>query len=272
MALFTAEKETTALKRRLEGKVAFITGAGSGIGKAAAIKLAGEGAKVCLADLKENNAEKVERAIREAAGEALVADTDVSDPMRVEEAVRAAVDKFGKIDIVFANAGINGTIAPIEDLTAEQWNQTLTTNLYGTFYAVKYAIPHMKKQGGSIIVTSSINGSRVFSFFGAAAYATSKAGQIAFAKMAALELARYKIRVNVICPGAIKTDIGENTRTTDAVKKITIPVKYPEGNQPLEHEAGSPEQVADLVAFLASDESSHITGTEIYIDGAESLL
>ncbi|WP_199623012.1 SDR family oxidoreductase [Paenibacillus alkalitolerans] len=272
MALFTAEKQPVAAKRRLEGKTAFVTGAGSGIGKAAAMKLAGEGAKVCLVDLKENNAEKVERAIREANGEALVTDTDISDPKRVEEAVRAAADKFGGIDIVFANAGINGTLAPIEDLTAEQWDHTLTTNLYGTFYAVKYAIPYMKKNGGSIIVTSSINGSRVFSSFGSAAYATSKAGQIAFAKMAALELARYKIRVNVICPGAINTDIGENTHKTEAVKKIEIPVKYPEGSQPLEHQAGAPEQVADLVAFLASDDSSHITGTEIFIDGAESLL
>ncbi|MGO4373574.1 SDR family oxidoreductase, partial [Paenibacillus sp. MCAF20] len=104
------------------------------------------------------------------------------------------------------------------------------------------------------------------------AYSASKAGQVAFAKMAALELARYKIRVNVICPGAIETNIGENTDRTKQVDKISIPVEYPEGNQPLEHGPGQPEQVADLILFLASAQSSHISGTEVFIDGAETLL
>ncbi|WP_274364435.1 SDR family oxidoreductase [Paenibacillus thermotolerans] len=272
MSLLTAERNAAATAKRLEGKTALVTGAGSGIGRAAALKLAEEGANIVLVDLKENNAEQVEQSIKKAGGEALVVDTDVSDANRVEQAVRAAVDRFKTIDVVFANAGINGTVTPIEEMTPEQWGQTLTTNLFGTFYTVKYAIPHMKENGGSVIVTSSINGSRTFSFFGASAYATSKAGQVAFAKMAALELAQYKIRVNVICPGAIKTNISQNTHKTDAVNDISIPVKYPKGNQPLEHKAGSPEQVADLVLFLASNESSHITGSEIFIDGAESLL
>lgn len=130
----------------------------------------------------------------------------------------------------------------------------------------------MKQAGGSVIITSSINGSRKFSGLGMSAYSASKAGQAAFAKMAALELARYKIRVNVICPGAIETSIGENTEHTKQLDKIRIPVVYPEGSQPLEHGPGRPEQVADLVLFLASDRSSHISGTEIYIDGAETLL
>lgn len=130
----------------------------------------------------------------------------------------------------------------------------------------------MKENGGSIIITSSINGSRKFHSFGMSAYSSSKAGQVAFAKMAALELARYRIRVNVICPGAIETNIDENTFQSPEVKEIQIPVKYPEGSQPLEHGPGKPEQVADLVLFLASEDSSHITGTEVYIDGAESLL
>ncbi len=259
-------------RRRLEGKTAIVTGAGSGIGRAAAIRMAEEGAKVCLVDLKERNAETVERIITAAGGEAIVADTDVSDPARVEAAVQEAVDAFGRLDIVFANAGINGTMAPIETLTPEQWAHTITTNLNGTFYAVKYAIPHLKEDGGSIVVTSSINGNRKFKNFGGAAYSASKAAQVAFAKMAALELAQYRIRVNAICPGAIQTNIGENTHQTDEVQSIEIPIKYPKGSQPLAHRAGRPEQVADLVVFLASDESSHITGTEVYIDGAESLL
>ncbi|MHA6480331.1 SDR family oxidoreductase [Paenibacillus sp. strain BS8-2] len=257
---------------RVNGKVAVVTGAGSGIGRAAALKLAEQGAKIVLVDLIDERSKDVEAEIRAMGGEAIFADTDVSDPARVELAMKLAVDQFGKIDILFANAGVNGTLAPIEHMDPEDWNQTLAINLRGTFLAAKYAIPHMKQNGGSMIITSSINGNRKFTGFGMAAYSSSKAGQVAFAKMAALELAQYGIRVNAICPGAIKTNIGENTNKTPEVKEITIPVNYPEGNQPLEHGPGEPEQVANLVLFLASDESSHISGTAIYIDGVESLL
>ncbi|UFT99099.1 SDR family oxidoreductase [Radiobacillus kanasensis] len=257
----------------LHNKVAIVTGAGSGIGKAAAIQLAKAGAHVGLVDLKEEQAEKAKQEIEAAGGQAIITDTDVSDPKRVEESVQEVIEKWGRLDIVFANAGINGKVAPIEDLEPEDWDQTLTTNLKSTFMTVKYAIPHLKKQGGSVIITSSINGNRTFSGFGMSAYSSSKAGQMAFGKMAALELAKYHIRVNIICPGAIQTNIGKNTfPEKKALEKIKIPVEYPEGNQPLEHHAGQPEQVAELVQFLASDASSHITGTEIFIDGAESLL
>ncbi|WP_337100437.1 SDR family oxidoreductase [Paenibacillus sp. YIM B09110] len=256
----------------LKDKVAVITGAGSGIGRAAALHLARNGANICLFDLNNNRTEEAEQAIHDMGGQSLFVDVDVSDPLRVQQAVQAVIERFGRIDIVFANAGINGTLAPIEDLTPEAWDETLSTNLKGTFLTVKYAVPHMKKSGGSIIITSSINGSRKFSGFGMSAYSASKAGQVAFAKMAALELARYKIRVNVICPGAIETNIGENTDRTKQVDKISIPVEYPEGNQPLEHGPGQPEQVADLILFLASAQSSHISGTEVFIDGAETLL
>lgn len=268
----TMNKPAQTSEKKLEGKVAIITGAGSGIGRAAAKKLAEHGAKICLMDLKDERTEEAASEIVAVGGEAIAADVDISDPDRVALGVEAVLDTWGKIDIVFANAGINGRIAPIEELTPEDWDQTLNTNLKGTFLVVKYAIPHMKENGGSIIITSSINGSRKFHSFGMSAYSSSKAGQIAFAKMAALELARYRIRVNVICPGAIETNIDENTFHSPEVKEIQIPVKYPEGSQPLEHGPGKPEQVADLVLFLASEDSSHITGTEVYIDGAESLL
>lgn len=271
MPLTQAMPETPQLQR-VKDMVAFVTGAGSGIGRAAAMKLAQEGAKVCLADLKENRADEVKKQIESFGGQAIVADIDVSDPQRMEAGIRQTFDQWKRLDIVFANAGINGTWTPIENMSDQDWDHTLTTNLRGTFLAVKYAIPHMKQNGGSIIVTSSINGSRKFSGFGASAYSASKAGQVAFAKMAALELARYKIRVNVICPGAIQTNIGENTKQTPELNQIKIPVQYPQGSQPLEHKAGMPEQVADLVLFLACGESSHITGAEIVIDGAESLL
>jgi NAD(P)-dependent dehydrogenase (short-subunit alcohol dehydrogenase family) len=266
------ERPAAPGQQRLAGKVAAVTGGGSGIGRAAAMRLAQHGAKVCLIDLKNDRTEEAERQIIAAGGEALAVDVDVSDPERVKQGIQAAMDRWGRLDIVFANAGINGKVAAIEHMPPEEWDHTLSTNLKSTFLTVKYAIPHMKASGGSIIITSSINGNRKFSGFGMSAYATSKAGQVAFMKMAALELARYKIRVNAICPGAIETNINESTMKDPSVKEIEIPVQYPEGSQPLEHKAGSPKQVADLVLYLASDESSHITGTEIYIDGAESLL
>lgn len=260
--------------QRLKDKVAFVTGAGSGIGKATAMKLAEEGAMVALVDLMDSRADDVRREIEEihGPGKAIVTDTDVSDAVRLQEAFRETVGQFGKLDIVFANAGINGVVSPIEHLSEEAWETTLATNLRSTFLTVKYAIPHLKQNGGSIIITSSINGNRKFASFGMSAYATSKAGQLAFGKMAALELARYRIRVNVICPGAIQTNIDESTRKTSQLSEIEIPVYYPEGSKPLEKGPGRPEQVADAVVFFASGESSHITGSELYIDGAESLL
>ncbi|MFD2611825.1 SDR family oxidoreductase [Paenibacillus gansuensis] len=259
--------------KRLQGKVAFITGSGSGIGKAAALRLAEEGAKIGLIDLKGDNVNKVKRQIEEAGGEAIALDVDVSDPVQVKQAVKEVIGTWGKLDIVFANAGINGTLAPIEDMEMEDWSKTISIDLTGTFLTVKYAIPHLKENGGSIIITSSINGNRVFSGFGMSAYSTAKAGQVAFMQMAALELAQYKIRVNAICPGAISTHIDQSTKRTPELDKIEIPIEFPKGgSQPLEDGPGSPKQVANLVLFLASEESNHITGTPIYIDGAESLL
>lgn len=257
----------------LNGKVAFITGASSGIGRAAAIRLAEEGAKVALVDVKAENGEEVKGIIEEKGGSAITLECDVSKPDQVETAFKKALDEYGRLDIVFANAGINGVIAPIETLAPEDWDETITTNLKGTFLTVKYAIPYLKEQGGSIIITSSINGNRIYKNFGFSAYSTSKIGQAGFGRMAALELAKYKIRVNTICPGAIETNIDKNTfPAEEELEEIKIPVEYPEGSQPLENGPGKPEQVADLVYFLASSLSNHITGTEIYIDGAESLL
>ncbi|MHA2854669.1 SDR family oxidoreductase [Paenibacillus lautus] len=259
---------------RFHGRTAIITGAGSGIGKAAAIQLAKEGANVALFDLLDDRTHQAEseiNSIREGAARAF--DVDTTDPDRVEKAVLETVEIFGGVDIVFANAGINGVMTPIDEMKLEEWAKTLNVNLNGTFLTVKYAIPHLKKKGqGSIIITSSVNGTRTFSNFGMSAYSTTKAGQVAFAKMAALELAQFKIRVNVICPGAISTNIDQSTKKQGDLEEIVIPVEYPEGSQPLADGPGTPEEVADLVAFLASDQSRHITGAQIFIDGAESLL
>ncbi|MCM3004317.1 SDR family oxidoreductase [Priestia koreensis] len=261
------------MKKRLANKTAVVTGGASGIGRASALRLAAEGATVAIVDLKESDALPVQQEIQQAGGECLVVEADVSNPESMEKAISSISEKFGAIHIVLSNAGINGAFSPIEELSADEWDQTIQTNLRGTFLTVKNCLPHMKKHGGSIIITSSINGNRTFSNFGMAAYSTSKAGQMAFGKMAALELAQYKIRVNIICPGAIETNIEENTfRNEEKLEEIQIPVEYPEGNQPLKHKSAEPEQVANLVYFLASEESNHITGSEMYIDGAESLL
>jgi NAD(P)-dependent dehydrogenase (short-subunit alcohol dehydrogenase family) len=257
---------------QLNGKAAFVTGAGSGIGKAAAILFAQEGAKVCAVGRDENELRETVETIKQAGGTAIVAVADISVSDEMQRAVSAAVQAFGRLDVVFANAGINGVWAPLEELEPDEWDKTLRINLKGTFLTVKYAIPHLKKQGGSVIVTSSVNGTRIFSNTGATAYSCSKAGQVAFTKMAALELAKYRIRVNVICPGAIETNISENTEQRN-IESVKEPVEFPEGNIPLtDGKPGSAEQVAQLVLFLASDASSHISGTEMWIDGAESLL
>jgi NAD(P)-dependent dehydrogenase (short-subunit alcohol dehydrogenase family) len=257
---------------QLEGKVALITGGGSGIGKAAALLFAAEGARVAILDRTASTLQQTITEIADAGGQALSVLADVSNAEQMQAAIQQAGDTWGTIDIVFANAGINGVWASLEDLTPEEWDTTLNVNLRGTFLTVKYALPYLKQQGGSVIITSSVNGTRIFSNSGATAYSCSKAAQLAFAKMSAVELARYKIRVNAICPGWIRTDIGQNTERRN-VEAIRHPVQFPQGSIPLTGgQPGTAEQVAQLILFLASDSSSHITGSEMWIDGAQSLV
>lgn len=258
--------------KKLEGKVAIVSGGGSGIGRASVLAFARSGAKVAMLDRTVENAEKVRKQVEDEGGEAVVIECDIAGPQQVEAAVKQAAEKWGRLDIVFANAGINGAMTPIETMDIESWDQTMNINLRGTFATVKYAIPYLKENGGSILINSSINGNRVFSNIGFSAYSTTKAGQTAFMKMAALELAQYKIRVNAICPGAIRTNIDDNTYPSEDLKEVQITVEFPDGGEPLEKGPGRPDQVARLALFLASDDSDHITGTEIYCDGAESLL
>jgi NAD(P)-dependent dehydrogenase (short-subunit alcohol dehydrogenase family) len=263
-------EEQEAMK--LEGKVALVTGGGSGIGAAAAKLFAKEGAKVGILGRTREKLDRIVEEIRREGGTAEAVEGDVSDYRDMERAVGELVERWGRLDVVFANAGVNGVWAPIDELAPEEWDQTIAINLSGTFYTIKAAVPHLKERGGSIVVTSSVNGTRMFSNSGASAYATTKAGQVALTQMLALELAKHRIRVNAICPGAITTEIEESTEKRD-LEEAREPVEYPEGKIPLtDGKPGSTEQVAKLVLFLASDDSSHITGTPVWIDGGQSLM
>jgi NAD(P)-dependent dehydrogenase (short-subunit alcohol dehydrogenase family) len=259
------------MSQPLEGKTAFITGAASGIGEATARRFAQEGASVILADVADELGERVSDEIEQGGGNALYVHCDVNDADSVRQALDKAATRWGRLDIVFANAGIAGVWAPLEDMQPDEWEKTLRTNLEGTFLTLHFAIPHLKASGGSIIVTSSVSGNRTFGQPGAAAYSTSKAGLVALTKMAALELARYGIRVNAVCPGGVPTRIQENLEARNT-EEIPLKVEMPDGNPALHHGVGQPEDIADVCLFLASDLSRHVSGVEIYVDGGSSLL
>jgi NAD(P)-dependent dehydrogenase (short-subunit alcohol dehydrogenase family) len=258
---------------QLDGKVALVTGAGSGIGAAAARRFARAGARVVLVGRTAEELEEQAGRISVAGGEARVAVADVADSEALRREIDAAVAEWGRLDVVVPNAGVNGVWAPIEELAVEEFESTLRTNLVGTFITIKHAVPHLRAAGGgSIIVTASVNGTRIFSNTGATAYSASKAGQVAITKMLAVELAKHRIRVNVVCPGAIDTAIDENTEKRH-LEEAKVPVEFPEGKIPLtDGKPGTSEDVAELMLFLASDASRHVTGTEVWIDGAQSLL
>ena len=257
---------------KLKDKVALITGGSSGIGRATAVAMAREGAKIALTARRAERCQEAVEEIEGMGGEALALPGDVANADHVAALVGATVERWDRLDIVVPNAGINGVFAPIEDITPEEWDQTHNVNVRGTFLTVKYAIPHLRAAGGgSIVVVSSVNGNRIFSNFGFTSYSCSKAAQVTFAKMAAVELAQWDIRINVVCPGWTKTSIGENTFARD-IDKIEIPREYPDGMIPLQQRPASSEEIANAILFLASDEASYVTGTEMYVDGALSLF
>ncbi|TCR81497.1 SDR family NAD(P)-dependent oxidoreductase [Rhizobium sp. BK376] len=257
----------------LSGKVALVTGGASGIGRASSLLLTAEGASVGVLGHTAGEAEEVAAHIRDSGGTAIPLIADVSDEASMSNAVDQLVHSFGSVDVVLANAGINGVWAPIDDLKPDEWDKTIAVNLRGTYLTIHLAVPYLKaKGGGSIIVTSSINGTRTFTTAGATAYSATKAAQVAMVQQLALELGKHHIRINAICPGAIETRISDNTFKRNQAE-ADVPAVYPEGEIPLTSgKSGTAEEVAEAVLFLASDRSRHITGTPIWIDGGQSLL
>lgn len=255
------------------GKVALVTGAGSGIGKAAAWQLSREGFAVAVVGRNRQEILATAEELSREGGHAhaIVADISIDEEMRL--AVMHAVERFGRLDVVVANAGINGTWAPIEDLRPHEWDQTIETNLRGTYLTIHHAVPHLKAGGGgAIVVVSSINGTRTFTTPGATAYSATKAAQVAMVQQLSLELARHRIRINAVCPGEIDTNITDNTDLRDE-DKTAIPVVWPEGQVPITGgRPGRSRDVAEVIAFLAGDKARHVTGTPVWVDGGQGLL
>jgi NAD(P)-dependent dehydrogenase (short-subunit alcohol dehydrogenase family) len=241
---------------RLEGRVAIVTGAASGIGKASAELFAAEGAHVIAADLNQP----------EAAGNIVALRCDAGSDEDVQHLIRSAAARFGGLDIFFANAGISGGLASIFEQSAEDWQEILRVNLVGPFLAVKHAAPLMKERGrGSIICTASVAGVRAGA--GGPAYSASKAGVINLVQVAATQLAGANIRVNAICPGLIET--GMTKPVYDWARASGKEDRLGHLN-PLKR-GGEPEEIANAALFLASDESSYVNGHALVVDGGLSI-
>ncbi|WP_026674643.1 SDR family NAD(P)-dependent oxidoreductase [Alkalihalobacterium bogoriense] len=244
---------------RLEGKVAIITGASSGIGRATAFRFAEEGAKLVLTDIKIDQGQQLQQTLTNDGYDALFVKADVTNETEIQQVVNKTISQFGRIDILFNNAGIGNEEKRLVDMKSEEWDKVINVNLKSIFLGMKYVIPEMMKQtGGSIINTSSLLGIKGKKYV--APYNASKAGVLTLTKNAALEYGEQNIRVNAIAPGVIDTPIIDEWR------------KHPEKWNIISRanalrRLGTPIEVANVVVFLASKESSFITGTTIMVDG-----
>jgi len=255
-----------------EKKVVVITGGSTGIGFSAARMFGEQGANVIILGRRVDKLEEARIQILQTGGGCVAFMTDVSNEVEMKMTFSKIRKIYGKVDVLFANAGINGTWSPLEELPVEEWDKTYAINVRGTFLTMKHGIPLMKQNGGSIVLNASINGTRCFTKRGATAYASSKSAQTTIGKMAALELAPYHIRVNVICPGATVTDIDHETYHVGD-DKLTQWVSYPNGCIPLSgNKYAEADQIASAVLFLSSEKASHISGAVLHIDGASSLI
>jgi NAD(P)-dependent dehydrogenase (short-subunit alcohol dehydrogenase family) len=245
---------------KLEKKIAVITGAASGIGRAAAIRFAGEGATVVIADLNREGGEAVVRECKEQGGHAVFQRADVVSEEDISGAIDRAVKEFGRLDIIYNNAGLGGAVGPLEKITAENWDRTFSILLRAVFLGIKHAVPEMGK-GGSIISTASIAGLRGAPWLHA--YCAAKAGVISLTRSASIEFAKDEIRVNCICPGLIATPLTYNRLPGGESTATQLFAAF----QPWPR-AGRPEDIAAMALFLASDDSEFVSGQAMVVDGA----
>ncbi|MFC1924984.1 SDR family NAD(P)-dependent oxidoreductase [Chloroflexota bacterium] len=249
---------------KLDGKTALITGAGSGIGRATAVLFAREGAKVAIVDYAPTGGQETSTMVKESGGEAMFIEADVSKTADVKRMVQATVEAYGRLDILYNNAGFGGRWARTAEVTEEDWDLVIGINLKGVFLGSKYAIPLMLDQGSGVIInTASIGGLFGFGAFGLPAYAVSKAGVIQLTKIMAKEYGKQNIRVNCICPGAIPTPMTEQVLYNASGRQSVIELLALE-------RIGQPEEVAQAALYLASDDSSFVTGTTLVVDGGQT--
>lgn len=245
---------------KLDNRIAIVTGAGSGIGEATAKLFALEGARVVIADIDDQGGNRVTSEIGAAA---VFRHTDVGDAAMVQRTIKFALDRFGRLDILFNNAFAT-TFGPVGDMPLDGWQKTLSVTLSGVFYGMRFALPQMVTQGGGVIVnTASISG--LGGDYGAGAYNAAKAGVANLTRTAAIEYARKNIRVNAVCPGVIATPavlnglLGRSRNPTRARERAEE--CHPMGR------LGKPEEIAKVVLFLASDDASFMTGSMVVVDG-----
>ena len=256
---------------KLSNKVALITGSGSGIGRASAILFSREGAKISVVDLDGKGGEKTVELVKQEGGKAIFIQSDVSKASDVEKMIKTTVDTYGRLDILFNNAGVPMSFTPVEEVKEELWDKIININVKGIFLGVKYVAPVMKKQGGGVIInTASISGVRPRP--GLSAYSTSKAAAIMLTKALAIELAQFKIRVNCINPVAAETPMlgkfieaqGATGEKLEAGRKRFIDT-VPMGR------LAQPEDVAHAALYLASDEAALVTGASLDVDGGRGI-
>jgi len=245
----------------VEGKVALVTGAGSGIGRASALAFAREGARVVVSDRDAEAGQATARAVGEAGGEACCVPADVTREEEVEALVAAAVERFGRLDCAHNNAGVSGPMGAVHDLARAGWEATLAVNLTGTFLCLKHEIARMQTQedGGAVVNTAS--GAAMVGVPGMAAYAASKHAILGLTRTAALENARSGVRVNAVCPGSIDTPMLRGTMDLSPALEKAIRASQPGGR------LGRAEEVAEAAVWLCSDRASFVTGASLLVDG-----
>ena len=250
------------------GKVAFVTGAGNGIGRATALAFAREGADVVVADIAEQHAQETARLIEEQGGRALAVTCDVTRDEEVGAALDKTTETFGRLDAAFNNAGIEQKGAATADIPLEDWDRIIAVNLRGIFLCLKYEIPLLLEQGGGTIVNTS-SGAGIKGFAGGAAYNASKHAIIGLSKTAALDYAAQNIRINAVCPGIIDTPMmdrfGGNTPEGKARELAGAAAAQPIGR------AGRAEEIAAAVLWLCSDAASFVTGSAMVVDGGQTV-